>query len=359
MIHEDISNLILEFYRGVDRPERWDAAIAQICSRFSAKWVLVAPFDELGKHPFDQSFHQVPNSRFLDGMQAYATHHWQHDPTNRFAAANPNGGIFDSRAITCPERYREHAYVRWNRNWLSSSFWQLHYTGRERHCFGFSLHRDEAHGPLEVEETRLLAMLTDHMAEAARLAARPPDLSGPEAVIVLGQRGEFMGCSASADTILRRADGLKCRNGRLHATDRASAIALDRAMATLLGEQATRATASVLLRRFGADLLAVLSILPVGAQRAGIARPALLMRLLDRDAPPILRWQADWEALFQFTPAERRLAAALLVEESGLRATAETLGISYATARVQLASLFEKSGTNSQAALIKLLIRLG
>jgi DNA-binding CsgD family transcriptional regulator len=57
------------------------------------------------------------------------------------------------------------------------------------------------------------------------------------------------------------------------------------------------------------------------------------------------------------TAAEARLADRLLGEES-LEATAESLGVSYATARNQLRAVYYKTDTHSQARLIALVSRL-
>jgi len=81
-----------------------------------------------------------------------------------------------------------------------------------------------------------------------------------------------------------------------------------------------------------------------------------VLRILD----PEERLPADprWAAMFGLTPAETRLAQALLNDDRGLRATAATLGIAYATARVQLASIFDKTRVRTQAQLLRLLTML-
>ncbi len=59
-------------------------------------------------------------------------------------------------------------------------------------------------------------------------------------------------------------------------------------------------------------------------------------------------------ALYQFSPAEARLAARLAAFRS-IEESAEDLGIAIPTARAQLRSIFSKTGVNGQAALLMLL----
>jgi DNA-binding CsgD family transcriptional regulator len=60
--------------------------------------------------------------------------------------------------------------------------------------------------------------------------------------------------------------------------------------------------------------------------------------------------------LFGLTPAESRLALALF-EGASLAEAAEGLTISRFTAQNHLARIFEKTGANRQATLIKLMMR--
>ena len=58
--------------------------------------------------------------------------------------------------------------------------------------------------------------------------------------------------------------------------------------------------------------------------------------------------------LFDLTPTEARLARALL-EEEDLRLAAMAVGMTYQSARVYLKRIFQKTATNRQASLIRLL----
>ncbi|HEX8388233.1 MAG TPA: LuxR C-terminal-related transcriptional regulator, partial [Sphingomonas sp.] len=62
--------------------------------------------------------------------------------------------------------------------------------------------------------------------------------------------------------------------------------------------------------------------------------------------------------LFGLTPAEVRLARALLDTDCDLRASADRLEISYATVRTHLARVFAKTDARSQAELMRLLTQL-
>lgn len=63
-------------------------------------------------------------------------------------------------------------------------------------------------------------------------------------------------------------------------------------------------------------------------------------------------------ARFRLTPAEARVAAGL-AQGMKLSAIAEHYGISVQTARSQLKSVFDKTGTHSQVQLVALLVRNG
>lgn len=58
--------------------------------------------------------------------------------------------------------------------------------------------------------------------------------------------------------------------------------------------------------------------------------------------------------LFKLTEAEGRLVEALLTTGGGLRVASERLEITRNTAKTQLTTIFRKTGTNSQAKLLRL-----
>ena len=69
------------------------------------------------------------------------------------------------------------------------------------------------------------------------------------------------------------------------------------------------------------------------------------------------RLAQDLNERFGLTVAEAGLAAEI-VKGDGREAAARRRGISVATARSQLASIFEKTGTHRQAELVHLLLEL-
>ena len=64
------------------------------------------------------------------------------------------------------------------------------------------------------------------------------------------------------------------------------------------------------------------------------------------------------QTIFDLTPRESSLAAALFRSPSLVQAAAE-IGVTHETARSQLKSIFAKTGTSSQNQLIGVLSRLG
>lgn len=84
----------------------------------------------------------------------------------------------------------------------------------------------------------------------------------------------------------------------------------------------------------------------------------VLIRVIDPDALPLPGARARWRALWALTPAEVRLAEAMITCDCDLRAASVALGVSYGTVRTQLASIFLKTGTNGQPQLMRLLARV-
>lgn len=360
MLDETISRLIASIYAAADDRAAWNAAMDAIIQRLDADWMLVAVFDERQRAPFEPEFHRPRNSRFNDALSEYRAETYRDDPTNRFAAANPAGGLFDSRMALASGTEKEREYLRWNRSAFGSRFWRIHYNGRGGLNLGASLHTTDDQGPLTGERARLFAMLYGHIDAAARLAARPPRLDGPEPTLILDGLGEIVAASEAARILLSQGDGIVVRDSRPRATSRRSAAPFDRAIRSALDARRTGTAggSASLERASGPPLLAITTPLMIGDVAVPALRPQALVRLVDpaggRQDPV-----ADWSTLFGFTPAESRLARALMAGEGNLRHTAGQLGIAYATARVQLAALFDKANVRSQVQLVRLLTKLG
>jgi len=83
-------------------------------------------------------------------------------------------------------------------------------------------------------------------------------------------------------------------------------------------------------------------------------RPAVCIVIADPDSARALPVERLQEA-FGLTEAEGRLAARLAAGD-GLRSAAQSLGITYGTARARLAEIFQKTETRRQGELINLLL---
>jgi DNA-binding CsgD family transcriptional regulator len=85
-----------------------------------------------------------------------------------------------------------------------------------------------------------------------------------------------------------------------------------------------------------------------------LLRPAVCIVIADPDRARTLPVERLQEA-FDLTEAEGRLAARLAAGE-GLRSAAQSLGITYGTARARLAEIFQKTETRRQGELVNLLL---
>ena len=129
------------------------------------------------------------------------------------------------------------------------------------------------------------------------------------AVIVSDGNGRVIEMNALAQRIVRRADGLTIRHGRLAAGRAFESARLSDAIAAA-GRGGPNAVAErALIARLGSQGSYILSVTPL-PPRQGEDRPLVLILVTDPEtrAPS----QGDLAALFGLSPAEGRLAAALL-----------------------------------------------
>jgi DNA-binding CsgD family transcriptional regulator len=86
----------------------------------------------------------------------------------------------------------------------------------------------------------------------------------------------------------------------------------------------------------------------------GVGTPVAIVTVSDPDLDRRRR-EKNLRSRFSLTSAESRLAVEIL-KGDGRAAAAKRRGISDATAKTQLASIFDKTGTHRQAELIRLLL---
>ena len=175
----------------------------------------------------------------------------------------------------------------------------------------------------------------------------------PYGVMLLEADATIAYVNATAQAWLDARDGLRSQGGRAGAADPRDAAQFD----ALLHETIRAAAASsIALRRPGGRRL-LLSAMRLSAERRLLVTSQAAVLLLIVDPDMVQRSDVDLvRALYALTDSEARLAARLLAGDS-LRDAADVAGIAYETARWHLKALFQKTGTNRQAALVARLMR--
>jgi len=229
---------------------------------------------------------------------------------------------------------------------------------------------------LTSEETRVFETAARHVSRAVRVhrqlwkldlmnGATPERFQSlRQGAILVDAAAKVLFANAPARAVLDTGDGLVLKGGCLASTDGADTLQrLIASCARAVGPLSGPLGGELDVRRGPNRLCLHVTVTPLrskepaaGIPWLGLHPPAAIVTVVD---PETGRRQLaqNLHSRFGLTGAETGLAAEIL-KGDGRAAAARRRGISVATARAQLSSIFEKTGTHRQAELVRLLLEL-
>ena len=235
-------------------------------------------------------------------------------------------------------------------------------SGSRSVMFGMSLKLDQA--PLGAADIAALQELLGPLGKAARLHAELLSLGWRSSValqaldqlaagvIVTDGAGRVIELNRAAERIMRRGDGLITRNGTLGALGVCDSDKLAKLIAAAAEPRDAPAMGRIRIRRRDGRPPYILTVAPLGAELAVQERPLATILVADPDA--LFPSESDLAQLFGLSPAESRLAAALMTGKK-LSEIAIASGVRITTLRTQLSSILHKVGVDRQADLMRVL----
>jgi DNA-binding CsgD family transcriptional regulator len=176
--------------------------------------------------------------------------------------------------------------------------------------------------------------------------------------ILVSQDAKILFANGVAEGILRCGDGLRAVQCRLRAADCFAGNQLDALIHAAALTGATKADSHggvvAIPRKNKTSLSALVCPFPLAHAPLGMAVPvALIFLSTSGDSRSVTA--ADLRCLYGFTPAEARLAAALLTGKT-LIEYSEIAGITLPTAKTQLQNIFSKTGQSGQSGLMRYIL---
>ncbi len=181
----------------------------------------------------------------------------------------------------------------------------------------------------------------------------------PHGIVLVDAGARVVFANPAARALLAAGDGLALRGGTLETEDGALASLIAGCAARpRLGSLKTRGGDLEIARGPGRAPLRLM-VTPLCAEGRiaevpwlGLRAPVAIVAITDPDMERhrLERYLRD---AFGLTPAESSLAAEI-AKGDGRKAAAERRGVALSTARAQLSSIFEKTGTRRQAELVRL-----
>ncbi|KUI36396.1 LuxR family transcriptional regulator [Mycobacterium sp. IS-1496] len=360
---DEFSRLVSAIHDAAVTPEHWVDAMADIRHSLGAVTGAMLIADDVGRSAERAS---LPP----DAHRTYREYYHRIDYVLEAVERGPVGLIHSGRVLVDLDERSE-----FNGDWIQPNhmddglFVRLTADGHPACFIVADRRRDEPF--VTAERAALVTALIPHFQQALRtekhlaeLRRDAGDLAGAidsmrQAVLVVTANSVVLYCNSSASMLLRRADGLAVRSGRLRAlrsdVDAALAHAVYDALG--MGDGGARSGASVLCPRpsGGHAFVAHTFPFPAGEER-GWAEPRALVVIADPDNRP----QPPKEMLrnlFGLTNGECDVALRVAGGQ-GLTPISEELSVSLATVKTHLQHVFDKTDTHRQAELVRLLTAL-
>ncbi len=363
---EEVSRLIGDVYDASLDPSLWSSVFATATRYIGGSAAHLSARDMVGRgsHGYFASGH---DPHFLE------TYHEKYFKINPIF---PTVVFFDvERTLSIADclPYEDFCRSQFVREWVvPQGFIDIALSNVEKSATGcsiFTVMRNITNGPADDEFRRRFGLIVPHVRrallignvidrhkiEAAALADTLDTLAS--AMFIVDETGRIVHANASGYAMVAEGRVLRAPTGRLIANDHAAGQALlDSFTAAAGGDAALGRRGVAVSLRARDDERYVAHVLPLtsGARhKAGVcygAVAAIFVRKagLDLPSPPVAVAHE-----FQLTPAELRVLFSI-IEIGGVSEVADVLGISEATVRTHLHRLFEKTGTERQSDLVKL-----
>lgn len=351
---DDFSRIVATIYSSVLTPENWTTALGEIRRTLDAQSCAVIRTDGNGRSV--QAAHVAPEVR-----TEYEQHYHRIDYVLEAVEQGPVGVLRGGRSLVELQRDSE-----FHLDWLRP----LEMTD------GLFVRLTDGPAPLlflaagprpPTPFIPLVSALVPHLQQALRsqahvddLRRRAGDLSAVTgalrlAIIVVTAGGHIVYANAAAEEVLRAADGLRIRAGRLEATFVTTDATLQRSIRAALTPRDAPSASSLLCERSREAHPYLVEVLPIDpADASGPTQRAMVV--IDpgseaRTAATLLHRH------YGLTASETQIAL-MVLNGSGIKDMAERMSLSQATVKTHLQHVFDKTGTHRQADIVRLLAAL-
>jgi DNA-binding CsgD family transcriptional regulator/PAS domain-containing protein len=360
MRSEPPRRVVSNIYDAALVPDLWPAALQSIMDAVGA---VGAGYGVSSKRTGRMEW--LSETGALVGESDFLRYYHALDPYRPTLEAAPSGRwMWVSQCLPAPELRR----TQWYKDYLLKigvdDGLEVRLFESASHTVIFGISHGVGRPPFAETDIAALQELLEPLAKAARLHTELHSLGWRSSValqaleqlaagvIVTDGEGRVIELNRAAERIVRRGDGLSMRNGRLDAANGLESEKLAQLIAAAAEPRNPAGMGRILVGRPGGRPAYVLTVAPLGAELTVYERPLAI--ILVADPEEVSPSESDLAQLFGLSPAESRLAAALMTGRK-LSEIAIASGVRITTLRTQLSSILRKVGVQRQADLVRVL----
>lgn len=361
-----LSALVDHAYAAAIDDSLWETWATACLREFGGYGGIFAVVDERGPTP-DRTVNLWPDHRVVDDYLAELV---QLDPQLPVVSGLSRSTIYVDTDHVDLENPNTREFTKWieslgGRHHLTGVF--LLGDGPERACI--SMHYSAQDGPTPMIQRERLASIFPALGHAFKLGFHHAELlqdafwegltvlDDRRAAVLVDERGRVLRASGSALRLIDANEGLRLTQQVLGCERPGDDERIAAMIAAAVRPVEPTASALRLDRKSGRFPLLVTAY-PLTRSRRMLAplEAAALVTIIDPTELPPPK-SSLWRSLFDLTAREAELAELLLVGHS-VESAAATLQMAMPTARTHLRSIFQKTGTDRQSNLLRLLSRV-
>ncbi len=364
---EELARLIGEIYDAAMEPKLWSGVVEKAACFIAGSGAGVLPKDA----PTNRENPDIDHGIELQVQKLYFENYVNRDPSSAVQFVTE----IEQLGATAPLMpYSEFIETRFYKEWVQpqglADVVSAMLDKSASSMAMFDLLRHEHSGLVDAKARRRMQLVVPHFRRAV-LISRLFELKQGEVAIfsrifdgmtagmfLVDAGGRIVHSNAAARTILHAGDFLRAVNGRIAACDTETDLILREVLSAAAGDDddvGVKGRALPLAARSGERYVIHALPLTSGARSpAGAARAAAVALFVRNAALDSASLPEIVAKAYKLTPAELRVLLAI-VDVGGVPQAAAALGVAPTTVKTHLGRLFEKTGTNRQADLVKLI----